>query len=81
MTEAYCLDSLEVALESYITPDRSPETSTVARYYCDAVLEDIYRKSLSLSSDLSLEFCIVINLSVSDIELTYLVTLHVYEDS
>ena len=55
MTEAYCLDCLEVSLEAYITPDRAPETCTVARNYCDAVLEDVYRESLLLCADLSLE--------------------------
>ena len=44
MTETYSLDCVEVALESDITPDRAPETCAVAWYYCNAVLEDIYRR-------------------------------------
>ena len=55
MTETYCLDSLEVTLKADVAPDRSPETCTVARNYCDAVLEDIDRESLLLCDCLSLE--------------------------
>ena len=55
MAEAYGLDCIEVLVKSYITPDRSPETCTIARYYCDSVLEDIHRKSFLLCCYLSLE--------------------------
>ena len=44
-----------ILVETNITPDRTPKTCTVARDYCDAVLEDIYRESLLLCSDLLLE--------------------------
>ena len=81
MTEAYCLDCLEVTLKSYITPDRSPETCTVARNYCDAVLEDVYRKSLLLCCNLSFEVRVSINFALLNVECAYYLTVDVNEDS
>ena len=55
MTETYRFDCLQVLFKTNVTPDRTPETGSVSRNYCDAVLEDVYRESLALCSDLFLE--------------------------
>ena len=81
MTEAYCLDCLEILLKTDVTPDRSPKTCTVARYNCISVLEDIDRKSLLLCSNLLLEVRCAVNFAIFDVKLTYFLTLEVYEDS
>ena len=80
MSETYCLDCLKVTLEADVTPDRSPKTSTVARDYCKAVLEDIDRKSLLLCCNLSLKLRCSVNFTVLDVELSDLLAFDVNED-
>ena len=77
MTETYCLDCVEVALETDVAPDRAPETCTIARNDCYTILEDIDRKFFLVSGNLSLERRIVVNFARLDIELANLVAFKV----
>ena len=70
MTETYSLDSLKILLETYIAPDRTPKTSTVARYNSITILEDVNWKALLLSSNLFLKVRCAINFAVLDVKVT-----------
>ena len=81
MTKAYSLDSFKILLETYIAPDRTPKTCTVARYNCVTILENINWKCFLLSGNLLLEIRCTINFAVCYIEFTNLVAIEVNEDS